>query len=120
MFMKACRRSDLVEGGLEVAAVDRTLVLIVWPDGGVPRAYQGFCPHARLPLAGAAFDGRALVCPYHDWVFDGRSGRCVKGRKGSEGKKGGDGEACRLAQYPLRFEGGDVMVDVAGVEANYV
>ncbi len=110
MFMKACRRGDLAEGSLEVAAVDRTLVLIVWPDGGTPHAYQGFCPHARQPLAGAAFDGRALVCPYHDWVFDGRDGAWMEGK----------GKACRLAEYPLRIEGEDVMVDVAGVEANYV
>ena len=108
MFMRACRRSDLAEGGLEVVAVDRTMVLIVWPDGGTPRAYQGFCPHARLPLAGAAFDGEVLVCPYHDWVFDGRSGTCAKGK------------TCRLAAYPMRIEGEDVMVDVAGVRPNYV
>ena len=111
MFMKACRRADLVEGGLEVAAVDRTLVLIVWPNGAAPRAYQGFCPHARQPLASAPFDGRALVCPYHDWAFDGRSGARVDG---------GKGKSCRLAAYPLRIEGEDVMVDVAGIEANYV
>ena len=108
MFMKACRRVDLVEGGLEVAAVHRTLVLVVWPKGGVPRAYQGFCPHARLPLAGAPFDGRTLVCPFHDWEFDGDSGECVEGK------------ACRLAEYPLRIEGDDVMVDIAGIEANYL
>ena len=108
MFLRACRRIDLSEGGLEVAAVDRTLVLIVWPKGGVPRAFQGFCPHARQPLTGAPFDGTALVCPYHDWVFDGGSGECV------------DGKACRLAQYPLKLDGDVVMVDVAGVEARYL
>ncbi len=108
MYAKACRSSDLVEGGLEVAAVERTLVLVLWPKGGTPRAFQGFCPHAREPLADARFDGDTLVCPHHDWVFDGRSGKCL------------DGKRCRLAEYPLRIEGGDVLVDVAEVEANYV
>ncbi len=108
MFMKACRRADLAEGGLEVAAVDRTLVLILWPKGDVPRAIQGFCPHARQPLAGASFDGKALVCPYHGWVFDGSSGKCVEGK------------ACRLAEYPLKIDGDDVMVDVAGTDAAYL
>jgi toluene monooxygenase system ferredoxin subunit len=108
MFMKACHRDDLAEGGLEVAAVDRTLVIIVWPKGGTPRAFQGFCPHAREALADAPFDGTTLVCPYHDWVFDGRSGKCM------------DGKPCRLAEYKLRLEGDDVMVDVSDVAANYV
>lgn len=108
MFLKACRHRDLEQGGLEVAAVDRTLVLIVWPQGGTPRAFQGFCPHAREPLAGAAFDGETLVCPYHDWVFDGRTGKCLTGKR------------CRLAECPLKVEGEDVMIDVGRVEANYV
>ncbi len=108
MFRKACRRDDLAEGGLEVAAVDRTLVLIVWPAGGTPRAFQGFCPHKREPLADARFDGASLVCPYHDWVFDGSSGKCT------------DGKRCRLAEYKLRLDGDDVLVDVEGIAANYV
>ena len=108
MLRKACRRDDLSEGALEVAAVDRTLVLILWPRGGRPRAFQGFCPHAREPLADARFDGEALTCPHHDWVFDGRSGKCT------------DGKRCRLAEYRLELDGDDVLVDVEGVTANYV
>ena len=108
MFHKACRRDDLAEGGLELAAVDRTLVVIVWPTGGTPRAFQGFCPHAREPLADARFDGATLVCRHHDWVFDARSGKCL------------DGKRCRLAEYKLELHGDDVMVDVAGIDATYV
>ncbi len=108
MYRKACRQRDLEQGGLEVAAVARTLVLIVWPRGGTPRAFQGFCPHAREPLVNAAFDGETLVCPYHDWVFDARSGKCL------------DGKRCRLAEYPLKVQGEDVMIDVEGVKANYL
>ena len=108
MFVKACHRGDLAEGGLEVAAVERTLVLIVWPKGATPRAFQGFCPHAREPLADAPFDGETLLCPHHDWVFDGRGGKCLKGK------------TCRLAEYPLTIEGEDVMVDVTGITPNYV
>ena len=62
MFRKACRRDDLAEGRLDVAAIDRTLVLLLWPEGGTPRAFQGFCPHAREPLADARFDGDKLTC----------------------------------------------------------
>lgn len=108
MFVKACREADLAEGGLEIAAVDGTLVLILWPKGGTPRAFQGFCPHAREPLADARFDGGTLVCRHHDWLFDARSGKCL------------DGKRCRLAEYKLRIQGEDVLVDVEGVAPTYV
>ncbi|MCK9991234.1 MAG: hypothetical protein RugAbin2_02248 [Rugosibacter sp.] len=32
MFAKACDESELREGKYEVAAVNRTLVLVVWPN----------------------------------------------------------------------------------------
>ena len=83
-------------------------MLILWPTGGLPRAFQGFCPHAREPLADARFDGEMLVCPHHDWIFDGRDGKCVDGKK------------CRLAEYKIKLDGDAVMVDVEGIAANYV
>jgi toluene 4-monooxygenase protein C (EC 1.14.13.-) len=61
MYLKACRRDDLVEGGLELAAVAGRLVVIVWPKGGTPRAFQGFCPHAREPLADGRFAARPVL-----------------------------------------------------------
>lgn len=106
MFVKACELSRLREGSYEVAAVERTLLLLVWPDGDRPRAFQGLCPHALEPLTDARFDGRALVCPRHKWEFDGATGACIRGRK------------CRLAEYPLEIRGDAVMVDVAGIKPN--
>ena len=69
---------------------------------------RAFARTPREPLADARFDGEMLVCPHHDWVFDGRSGKCV------------DGKRCQLAEYCLKVEGDDVLVDVEGVEAEYV
>lgn len=36
MFTKACVLNELKEGKTDVAAVERTLVLLVWPQGGNP------------------------------------------------------------------------------------
>ena len=104
MFAKACEENELKEGKYEVAAVNRTLVLIVWPTGGQPRAFQGMCPHANEPLADAHFDGKVLGCRHHDWEFDGVSGVCTKGKP------------CSLAEYPLKIENGEVLIDTADVE----
>lgn len=107
MFAKACDENELKEGKYEVAAVNRVLVLLVWPRGGQPRAFQGMCPHAREPLADARFDGVLLTCRHHDWVFDGSTGVCKQ-------------MPCRLAEYPLKIENGEVLVDTADVSAQYL
>lgn len=108
MFAKACDMSELREGKYEVAAVNRVLVLIVWPQGEQPRAFQGMCPHANEPLADARFNGQVLICAHHDWEFDGKSGTCIKGKP------------CTLAEYPLKIENGEVLVDTADVTPSRV
>lgn len=108
MFSKACDLSELIEGKYEVVGLNRTLMLIVWPTGEQPRAFQGLCPHAREPLADARFDGKTLTCTHHDWAFNGTSGACIKGKP------------CTLAEYPLKIEGGDVLIDTDNVIQNFV
>jgi nitrite reductase/ring-hydroxylating ferredoxin subunit len=34
------------------------------------------CPHRGLPLDDARVTGHTLVCPFHGWRFDLRSGHC--------------------------------------------
>jgi toluene monooxygenase system ferredoxin subunit len=106
MFAKACDLNELAEGKYDVAAVNRTLVLLVWAQGGQPRAFQGMCPHANEPLADARFDGKVLACRHHDWEFDGETGQCVRGK------------ACKLAEYPLQIKDGEIHVDVEGITSN--
>ncbi|QSA99274.1 Rieske 2Fe-2S domain-containing protein [Methylococcus sp. EFPC2] len=108
MFTKACDENELKEGKYEVVAVNRTLMLIVWPQGDTPKAYQGMCPHDHEPLADAHFDGKILTCRHHDWAFKGDNGVCIKGKP------------CLLAEYPLKVENGEVFVDTEGVTANFI
>jgi toluene monooxygenase system ferredoxin subunit len=108
MFSKACDLSELKEGKYEVVGLNRTLMLVVWPQGEQPRAYQGLCPHSREPLADARFDGKTLTCSHHDWAFNGATGACIKGKP------------CTLAEYPLKIEGEDVLIDTDGVTPNFV
>jgi toluene monooxygenase system ferredoxin subunit len=108
MFVKACDESELIEGKYDVAVPNRTLVLLIWTEGGQPRAFQGMCPHQKEPLADARFDGKILECHHHDWQFDGATGKCVKGKP------------CSLAEYPVKIEDGVVYIDTEGVEPNYL
>ena len=60
--------------------VERTSVIFT-RAGGALRAWLNQCPHQRLPLDGGEVrqdgDGNCtLVCPWHGWEFDAKSGAC--------------------------------------------
>lgn len=103
-FLRACSLDDLWEGDMTEVEVADHPILLVWPTGGQPRAFQGVCPHQDIPLAEGKFDGRVIVCRAHQWTFDSHTGR---------GINPGD---CKLAEYPVKIEGDAILVAVEGVE----
>jgi toluene monooxygenase system ferredoxin subunit len=56
-------------------------------------------------MARGVFNGRTLVCPSHDWVFDARNGQ------------GLSPTGCALKEYAMRVEDGMVLVDTETVVA---
>lgn len=74
-------------------------VLICNVDGTL-YAMEGTCPHRNGPLAFGALQGHTVVCPWHAWEFDCRTGASDVN------------EDLRLAVYPVRVEDGDVLVEL--------
>lgn len=103
-FKKVCTLDDLWEGDMQSFDVDGHEVLLVWPERGEIKAYQGVCPHQDIPLVEGKFDGKLLVCRAHQWQFDGCSGRGI------------NPDDCALAVYPVRVAGEDVSVDTEGIK----
>jgi nitrite reductase (NADH) small subunit len=63
-------------------------------------AMWGVCPHAGGPLGqGQISDGR-VVCPYHSWEFDCRTG------------ENDFDSAMRVPIYPVKVEGEDIFADL--------
>ena len=102
-FEKVCTLDDLWEGEMESFQVNGQEVLLLSMEGGDIRAYQGICPHQDILLVEGQFDGKALICRAHQWIFDAKTG---------VGINPGD---CCLASYPVRIDNEDVLVDTAGV-----
>ena len=65
-------------------------------------AVSNLCNHVGGPLGEGTLDGDYLVCPWHYWKFHRASG---KGEPGYE--------ADCVPAYPVKTEGGRVLVDVA-------
>jgi phenylpropionate dioxygenase-like ring-hydroxylating dioxygenase large terminal subunit len=53
------------------------LVLGRKEDGGI-FAMRDSCPHRGIPLSCGWFDGSAVTCKYHGWVFEPESGQCME------------------------------------------
>lgn len=104
MFTRVCKADTIGEGGTRLVIADAQLILLVWPDSGQLKAFQGVCPHTNAPLAEAEFDGRVLACPQHNWTWDAMSGTPLHPQESA------------LAEYPVKVEDGVIYVDTAGIK----
>jgi nitrite reductase/ring-hydroxylating ferredoxin subunit len=67
------RVAELPPGRMaEVTANGR--LYVVCNVGGQFYALDGNCPHRGAPLAHGALHDHTLVCPWHGWEFDCRTG----------------------------------------------
>lgn len=70
--------SDLDEKSLlRVALSDGRVIAVAALDDGEYRAFESNCPHRGGPLADGSLHGQAVVCPWHGFRFDLRSGEVV-------------------------------------------
>lgn len=87
------------EGGLRELHANK-LALCVARIGGELSAVLNECPHRGAPLAeGMVEDGR-IVCPWHGWSFDPKTGAELNDPKSG------------TTAYPVRVEGDDVWCEV--------
>lgn len=78
----------------------------VYNVGGRFHAAEDTCPHALVRLSRGRFDGRVVECPIHAARFNVVTGRRLSG------------PVCRdLRTYPLRVEGGMLLVDIEAIPA---
>ncbi len=68
--------------------------------GGVISAIDNVCLHRGGPLGtGVVLDGK-VVCPWHGWAFDPRTGAVAHNPE------------LKTTTYPLKFEGDDVLIEI--------
>ena len=64
------------------------------------RALAGICPHQGGPLGQGTLLQGMVICPWHMWEFDSRTGACLVD------------ERMPIATYPVKIEANFVMVDL--------
>jgi nitrite reductase (NADH) small subunit len=64
-------------------------------------ALDNICPHRQGPLGQGWVEGGAVICPWHSWAFNAKTGK-------SEYP-----ENQKVDSFPLRIEGEDVLIDIS-------
>jgi nitrite reductase/ring-hydroxylating ferredoxin subunit len=102
-FQRLVSLDELPPGSLLEIVRGNDLYAICNVNGEV-RAMAGVCPHHGGPLGQGALDEGLVTCPWHAWQFDPGTGACVFN------------DAVRVPVYPVRIEGGEILVDLPDVE----
>jgi NADPH-dependent 2,4-dienoyl-CoA reductase/sulfur reductase-like enzyme/nitrite reductase/ring-hydroxylating ferredoxin subunit len=103
-MQKVAALADLDDARPRRVKLADTPILLI-RAGDTVHAYSADCPHAGAPLEeGAVCNGR-LVCPWHKATFDIDSGALVE-----------PPALLPLTRYPVKIEGGDVLVSPEPVE----
>ncbi len=62
-------------------------------------AMDNVCLHMGGPLGEGVVEGGKVICPWHGWQYDARTG---------EANRSGQ----KVAVYPVKIERGDVLIDM--------
>jgi nitrite reductase (NADH) small subunit len=74
-FTEVLRLADLPVGRIKAVTIDDRRVAISHTANGF-FATDNTCPHRGGPLAEGDLIGDEIVCPWHLWGFDVRTGLC--------------------------------------------
>lgn len=96
--------SALPPGSVMEAEVGEA-VYAVCNFGGELHAMNGTCPHAGGPLGQGVLAADKIVCPWHAWEFD-----CKTGENDFDA-------AVKVEKYPVRVEGDEIWLEVPEVSA---
>ena len=97
--VKAASLSELPPGSVIPAEVGGESYAVCNAAGEI-HVLDGICPHAGGPLGQGALHGATLVCPWHAWEYNCRTGVCEFN------------EDVRVATFPVTVEGDDILIDV--------
>ena len=100
-WVRLCAVADAPVAGDAMEAEAGGVSVCLANVGGELSALSNWCPHRGAPLGQGWVDGETVVCPWHSWSFNAKTG---------------DAEfppGQRVAVFPVRVEGEDLLVDIA-------
>ncbi len=99
-WVRLCGIAEAPAEGEVIEAEAQGVSLCLARVNGELAALDNLCPHRQGPLGQGWIEGNTVVCPWHAWSFDVRSGQSVF--PGNE----------QVAVFPVKVEGDEVLVEV--------
>jgi 3-phenylpropionate/trans-cinnamate dioxygenase ferredoxin subunit len=99
-WITVAKSKDLAPGQRQCVEVQKFHV-VLFNQAGELYAIENVCPHAGLPLADGALANRTLICPYHGYCFDIKTGRNIDYQDDTP-----------VRTFPVRIEGDDLQIDL--------
>jgi nitrite reductase (NADH) small subunit len=75
-------------------------VICVANVNGTISAMDNVCLHRGGPLGQGMIEGDKVVCPWHGWQWDPKTGQATQNPN------------AKVAVYPIKIENGDVMIEL--------
>ncbi|HTD21716.1 MAG TPA: Rieske (2Fe-2S) protein [Terriglobales bacterium] len=99
-FVKIAAKSDLPPAGeaREFPCGDK-MICVANVDGTLS-AMDNVCLHRGGPLGQGMIDGGKVICPWHGWEYDLKTGAASHN------------PAAKVAVYPIKVDGDDVLVEI--------
>jgi len=99
-YVKLTTQSELpAEGEAKEFELDGKTICVANLNGTIS-AMDNVCLHMGGPLGQGYIVGNKLVCPWHGWEYDVKTGQL------------GDDAKSKLAIYPVKVENGEVLVEL--------
>jgi nitrite reductase (NADH) small subunit len=98
-YVKLATLDELPPGSAKEVEHDGRIYALFNVDGTIS-AIDGICPHQGGPLADGEVEGTTVICPWHGWRFDVRTGKSQLGPRASQ------------PSFEVKVEGRDVLVAV--------
>jgi nitrite reductase (NADH) small subunit len=99
-MIRLCAASELPEEGEAKEFTVGEKVVCVANVGGAISAMDNVCLHRGGPIGQGFVNQGKVVCPWHGWEWDPKTGAAAHN------------PAARLAVYPIKVEGDNVLVEI--------
>jgi nitrite reductase (NADH) small subunit len=99
-FTKLTTQSELpAEGEAREFACSGKVICVANVSGTIT-AMDNVCLHRGGPLGQGAIEGNKVVCPWHGWQWNPKTGEAAHS------------SSVKVAIYPVRVDGGDVLIEL--------
>ena len=96
-FSHVANLSEFIESKKKLVVVNEQRILLVYLHGTV-YAVHAVCPHSGGPLEEGEIDDQEIVCPWHKFMFNIKTGVCL------------NYPSCSIRKYKVKVDGDKVFV----------